>query len=687
MSHMEFAILGPTALSRAGEPDALIGRDELLTELTEALAGNRLVTLVGPGGVGKTALAKAVAGSAVGEVRIVELGSTAPEDDLSAAVIDALGLRNESLVQAVAGRDLLLVLDNCEHLVDAVASLTDELLDGCPRLRVLATSSKALWIRQETRFAVPGLAQEAAVRLFAERALAADPTFRLDATTLPTLPTVERICELLDGLPLAIELAASRVDSVPLEAITIAFDHETGSLRKAITWSWQLLPPVERVIAARLAIFSGGATAESVAAVLDLPQPVAARVLATMTERSLLTLIDGRYRMLEPVRAYAEEHLTSAEIDDLRARQAAYLLHLVRRADQQLRGPEQLHWATSLGRERDNLRTAIRWAVDHDQRLALELVAGLSTYWWMHGLRGEAARAAGGLLAVLGDVVPDGLAEEYLLAVLHAAGAGRVDRVDEARMIVEELVGPFRHPVTVLLWSIVLGPFVAPEFVSEVLARNELSNDPWTLAALQICAGYPGLTGATAADSDEIFQSALGRFQQIGDRWGVSLALNGLAELAAWSRRLDLSSGLIGQALSIADELGSDEEAVLLLCRRGDLRLRLGELRAAREDYGQALVRAERVGLPDSVTAAQIGLARAARYDGDLAKAEELALQAMTAVPTGWVGADLATTEILGELAAIADAAGRPDEADAWRLKAGLATGHRRAACGSDHSG
>src|SRR5688500_13485416 len=165
MSHMEFANLGPTALSRAGEP-SVIGRDELLAEVAEALTVSRLVTLVGPGGVGKTALARAVAASVAGEVRIVELGSMAPEVELPTAVIDALGLRNESLVQALAGRELLLVLDSCEHLVDAVARLADELLDGCPRLRILATSTKALWIREETRFAVPGLASDAAVRLF-----------------------------------------------------------------------------------------------------------------------------------------------------------------------------------------------------------------------------------------------------------------------------------------------------------------------------------------------------------------------------------------------------------------------------------------------------------------------------------------------------------------------------------------
>ncbi|MDX6258664.1 MAG: hypothetical protein QOH84_352, partial [Kribbellaceae bacterium] len=177
----------------------------------------------------------------------------------------------------------------------------------------------------------------------------------------------------------------------------------------------ELMPPVERVVAARLGVFSGGLTAESVAAVLELPLPVATRLLDGLTERSLLTVSDERYQVLDATRLYSDERISSTEADDLHARHAAYLLELVRRADTHLRGPDQLHWATSIRQESDNLRLAIEWATEHDQRLALELVAGLSTYWWMHGLRDEAGQAAHELLAVLGPVVPDGLGEEYLL--------------------------------------------------------------------------------------------------------------------------------------------------------------------------------------------------------------------------------------------------------------------------------
>jgi tetratricopeptide (TPR) repeat protein len=449
----------------------------------------------------------------------------------------------------------------------------------------------------------------------------------------------------------------------------------------------ELMPPVERVVAARLGVFPGELTAESMAAVLELSRPVASRLLDALTERSLMTVSDGRYRVLEAIHTYSDERISTPEADDLHARHAAYLLELVRRAEPHLRGPDQLRWATSIRQESDNLRAAIEWATEHDQRLALELIAGLSTYWWMHGLRGEAGQAAQGLLAMLGPVVPDGLAEEYLLAVLHAAGSGHPDGIEQARVIVEELDEPFRHPVTVLLWSVVLGPFVPPELVSEVLARQELSTDPWTLAAVQICGSYPGLTDvATAADVDAtstavaIGHAALAQFQLVGDRWGSLLALNELAELAACSKQFKRSAELISQALPLADELGLDEEAASLLCSRGDLRLWMREPQAAGDDYSQALVRAKRAGSPYISAAARIGLARSARYGGDLAKAQELALVALSRCPEDWDEADLAMTEVLAELAAIAAAAGRPEEAHSWRLKAGLVSEQYRSA-------
>jgi hypothetical protein len=335
--------------------------------------------------------------------------------------------------------------------------------------------------------------------------------------------------------------------------------------------------------------------------------------------------------------------------EDLRARRAVHLLELVGRADPYLRGPDQLRWATLLrAEEAGSFGPALSWSAEHDPAMGLRLVAGLSTYWWMHGLRVDAARYAGDLLAALGPQVPEGLSEEYLIAVLLAGGSA--EHLEQAELVVEGLGGVFRQPVTVLLWSVVVGPFQPPGRVAEVLAANAASEDPWTRAAVQLCAGSPTLTGMEPEHAETAVEAALAEFRLLGDRWGVSLALSALAELAAWSGQLGLCIELTGQALKASEELGADEDSALLLCRRADLSLRQGDLRSARPDYQYAL---QLAGTPETAVAARLGLARAARYAGDLAAAREFALAGLESAGD----CQLAREEILAELDAIARAA------------------------------
>jgi len=342
--------------------------------------------------------------------------------------------------------------------------------------------------------------------------------------------------------------------------------------------------------------------------------------------------------------------------EDLRARRAMHLLELVGRADPHLRGPDQLRWATLLRAEAGTVGPAIAWSAEHDPAVGLRLVAGLSTYWWMHGHRYDAARAARELLTAAGPQVPEGLSEEYLLAVLLAAGCvgdfELAEHLEQAELVVDGLDGLFRHPVTVLLWAVVLGPFLPPGRVADVLARNSSSEDPWTLAAVQLCTGSSRLTGVDPQRAEKAVQAALAQFRLLGDRWGVSLALSALAELAAWSGQLGLCMELTGQALAFTEELGADEDSALLLCRRAELHLRHGDLRAARPDYQCAL---QLAGTPDTAAAARLGLARAARYAGDLPAAREFALAALEGCTAG---GELAREEALAELTAIATAEG-----------------------------
>jgi tetratricopeptide (TPR) repeat protein len=245
------------------------------------------------------------------------------------------------------------------------------------------------------------------------------------------------------------------------------------------------------------------------------------------------------------------------------------------------------------------------------------------------------------------------MGEEYLLAVLHAAGSATPAEVERAQNATDRR---FRRPVTVLLWSFVLGPFQPARLVTDVLAANQRSGDAWTRAAVQLCKVYPGLTDADPAGSERALRNALGRFRLIGDRWGSALALDALADLAAGSGRPEPAAELLGEALEIADELGTDEQAALLLCRRGDLRLRIGDHKAASADYYMALELGEKTGLPDTSAAARIGLARTSRYAGDLAGAREFALAAVPDGDADWAGADLARDEALAELRAVSAA-------------------------------
>jgi tetratricopeptide (TPR) repeat protein len=226
----------------------------------------------------------------------------------------------------------------------------------------------------------------------------------------------------------------------------------------------------------------------------------------------------------------------------------------------------------------DQAVSAIERACERDPRTALRLVAKYSAYWWSHGLQDEAAAAAERVLSMVGRSVPVGLDEEYLLAVLHGASSAEQEQLELAQQIVLATTGPFRYSVTVLLWSLVFGPFEPASVVEEVLARNE-TGDAWARAAVELCRGYPGLTSLPPGEAAQALRTALGRFRMLDDAWGMFLALSALQQTV--EDPLDLTT----EALALAERLGLEEETGLLLCQRGDLHRALGKLEDAREDY------------------------------------------------------------------------------------------------------
>jgi len=416
---------------------SFVGREREMVQVRELLASNRLLTLAGPGGSGKTRLALAVAAEVARRfgdgVWLVELAPLSDPDLVPQAVASVLGVREspdtplvDSLRAHIGPRKVLLLLDNCEHLVGACASLVDALLRQCPDLRVLATSREALGVAGETLFGVPPLslpdprrlsAPESlrsyeAARLFVERARAVRSDFHV---TEDNAMAVAQICYRLDGIPLAIELAAARVRVLAVEQISarlegsfgvlsgagrMAMSHH-GTLRATMDWSYELLCWEERILFRQLAVFAGGWTleaAEEVCAGEDLGQDEVLDLLSSLVDKSLVLVAEQgrevRYRLLETVRQYASEKLeVSGDAGEVRSRHATWFLALAEVAEPHLKGRGQEAWLERLEAEHDNFRAALSWALERGEvELGLRLGGALGEFWYLSGHLGEGRR-------------------------------------------------------------------------------------------------------------------------------------------------------------------------------------------------------------------------------------------------------------------------------------------------------
>ncbi|GLY40639.1 SARP family transcriptional regulator [Amycolatopsis sp. NBRC 101858] len=596
-----------------------VGRTEL-GDLGKALEDARLVTLTGPGGAGKTRLAIE---AAAGEACFVELATTT---DVARAVLAALGLREQGvlapgaaeepagrLAAALADRPLLLVLDNCEHVVAGTARLVRRLLAECPGLCVLATSREPLGLTGEKLVPVGALPAGAAAELFTERAAAVAPG------SVPDPGAVARICAALDGLPLAIELAAARLRSLSADDVAARLgdrfrllsrgdrtaEPRHRTLRGVVEWSWDLLAPDEQRLAGRFAVFAGGArlgAAEKVCA-----EPDADGVLTGLVEKSFVEFDGGRYRMLETIRAFCAEHG-----DDRRSEHAKYFLGLARAAEPKLRGADQLAALAELTAEHAELHAALRWSASEEPETAVRLIAALTWYWWLRGLRSEATPFADAVVAAFGAEPPPGLAEEYVLCLIHASGTGV-----EIEPIVQGLEGPLRHPYLFLLWA--FSPHTKVRDGERLAAL--VGDDAWSRAFTGIGDGLGAQYRGRIAEAETHFSASLDGFRALGDRWGEASALEKLAEFADWRGDHARFRELMDESVRLAGELGAVEDAAELLCRRADGVLRAGDAETARADYETAAEKARATGTPLTLARARGGLGEIARRAGDLAAA------------------------------------------------------------------
>ncbi|HEV2782649.1 MAG TPA: BTAD domain-containing putative transcriptional regulator [Actinophytocola sp.] len=642
---------------------SFVGRDTELREVTGRLSGARLVTLAGPGGAGKTRLATEVA-AALAATGVpgwfVELAGVAEPNDVAPAVLGTLGLREirmleppsgvlrpvapvERLVEALTGQQCLIVLDNCEHVITAAATVADALLSRCPGLRILATSREPLAITGEVVFPVGPLEPAEAVRLFVDRATAARPGFALDEGNTAT---VAEICQRLDGLPLALELAAARLRSMTLAQIADLLDDRfrllTGgsrtsmprhrTLRSVVEWSWDLLDKPERVLARRLSVFPAGASVESATAVCADDGQTAADVLyllASLVDKSLVQVgqADGqpRYRMLETVRAYAAERLAEAGEDGpVHAAFDRYFLELAERAEPHLRGADQTVWLARLSAEHDNVMAAIRHAADAgDADTAIRLAMASGWFWALTGRQREAGALAERLVRLPGPAPAHARATLRLFGIMAGPGLPDKDVIGELRTELAATDAMRHFPVLAMvepMLALFTGDLAG---VAEAMARARALPDPWTQAIAQLGRAFLAENEGRAADAERDAVAALDAFRALGDRWGQAIALGQLSERR--TLRGDHAGAIAAyeESIELVSQLGAMDDGPELVARLAMQRIRSGDLDGAERDLCTGLAMARERASVDMEAFVLCGLANVARLRGDLVTATE----------------------------------------------------------------
>jgi predicted ATPase/DNA-binding SARP family transcriptional activator len=626
---------------------SFVGREDEVARVRKSLERYRLVTLVGPGGAGKTRLAAEVAARVRDDttwpdgmwpdgIWIIELASVTDAADVPQAVLSSVSLRESRLLpdaqQRITSRDArtrllegltdasaLLVFDNCEHLIDTCAHLADALLARSPGLRIVATSREPLGITGESLFVVPPLDEDPAVRLFADRAAAVSPDFELDAETRPL---VAAIVTRLDGLPLAIELAAARLRTLPLTEISARladrFRLLTGgsrtalprhrTLRAVVEWSWDLLAPAERLLAMRFSVFPAGATPAAAAAVCadgDLAAHTADELLSSLVDKSLLQpLADGtRLRMLETIREFGTEKLAGrGEVGELRRRHAAYYTALMHDAAPRLLTRDQLSWLAQVRADRDNILAALRyWCDAQDADKALSLAVELSTTALLRGAGTETAGWTGEALAVPGeaDAGLRTIAEvlHIVTSVMDPVGSmtstanpdltARLDAIDIGKYPIAGIMRP------------VYAVFVKDgERLRSYLDQARAVRDEWaSAAAVLMTAGIAENYG----DTDEMrvhATDAVTRFRALGERWGLSMSLRIIGNHATFAGDLDGAIAAFTEAGQLLAELGHDEDLSQVQLQLAEIAARQGDLDRARELSAAARLSAEAAGSP-----------------------------------------------------------------------------------------
>ncbi|MFI6481688.1 BTAD domain-containing putative transcriptional regulator [Nonomuraea sp. NPDC050663] len=623
---------------------SFVGRKRELAQLGSLLAGSRLVTIVGPGGAGKTRLALEAADREPRRVWFVQLAGVAGSASLAEAVLgilattygDAESGRSEPvarLAERLDAGDAVLVLDNCEHVVEAAAELAEQVLTRLPQLTILATSREPLAITGETLCHLGPLELPSdevvdtdAVRLFLDRATSVRPEFVLDGSTTPA---VVEICCRLDGMPLALELAAARLRAMRVEEIARRLDDRfrlltSGSrtalprqrtLLAVVGWSWDLLGEPERVLARRLSAFPGGASLDALEAVCaddSLPAREVIDVVGSLVEKSIVQQSGDRYQMLETIRAYAADRLAEAG-EETPARFSAYFLALAEEHEPLLRTGDQLRAIALFDAEHDNLAFGLRAALDTaDVPTAARFVRAMLWYW---GLKGMTAQFSSSITEVLrfGEALP---------VQVHAAFSVALGVGGELRERGDEDAAPLTHSFHPALPMFHMARLAGREDQERHLAESMRSPDLWVKASTLIALDEIRVNQGDPWSGVEDRREALRLFEAVGDRWGMVMCLMRISSEHSLRGEHPQSLAAAERAVVAAAELGTEMHQLWSRLRLARARMNGGDLEGALSDLRAALRQARERGHRRTETNLWAWVSIAHRLGGDVAEAE-----------------------------------------------------------------
>jgi len=640
----------------------LVGRDDELRDLSRLFDDHRLITLVGPGGVGKTrlalALARARAGTLTHGACLVELAPVGDPSGVRAAVASALDLPDPGrIAHAIGDRDLLIVLDNCEHVIDTAAEVTEDLLRRCPRLRLVATSREGLRVGGETIWPVPPLATTDAVELFVARALAAGA--RVDLST--DRPLISEICSRLDGLPLAIELAAARTRAFPIHQILSRLNDRfrllTGgsrtalprqqTLRAVVDWSYELLFDDEQRVFERLSVFPGGCdltTAHVVLADERLAGPELEDVLHALIDKSLVNAVPGAHELrvtqLQTLAHYGREKLAErGESARIRDAMAAHYARLCAASAAAYIGDRQRAWLMAVDREQDNLRGALEWAVANDDaETALTIAGGTSWPHWLAGTMVEGKRWLDDAFACAGEASDATRALALTGRGLLNFQLGATERVDAD---LEAALAIFRASKDVasmaLTFSFYSEVAAARGDTDEALRRRRevldfytsLPDDPFVNAAMVYSQAKLALLDGDLAMAERCYRAAAEGFGRIDRPVMRSICVGMVADFEERSGNAHAAIEALEEAIATNDALGLRGFMGALLTRLGWALLHEGNTARAEVVYRRALELARRLSNAPVVFLALTGLAVVHRLNRRDADARAAAVEAL----------------------------------------------------------